>query len=138
MLEAKTWYTGNWWHQGVLVSKCHWQRSRNSLVLNSLSNWCHSWKQEDYHKAVVKAYFSTKSDFNMENVEDEDAPHFEFKAEWEILQEHQNWHANLLLKQEKKRKSGGGPQSSKENLENTTNHEMVPPLPICLEPRKQS
>ena len=57
----------------------------------------------------MKAYFSTKSDFNMENVEDEDAPHYGFKAEWEILQEHQNWHANLLLKQEKKRKSGGGP-----------------------------
>ena len=51
---------------------------------------------------MVKAYFvASKPDINIEDITEEESLQFEFKTEWEILREHEKWHATLL-KQEKK------------------------------------
>lgn len=131
--EAKTRYTGDW-HRGVLACKSRWQAVSKEvqkfigidLLIQSVPR--SGWNDDDYYKAAVKAYFSAKTDFNMENVEDEDALVFEFKDEWEILKEHQKWQANLS-KNEKKRNSGGGsPKSLGGNSENGTDGETTPPV----------
>ena len=57
------------------------------------------WKEDDYYKAAVKANFSAKTDYNMENVEDEDALVLKFKDKWEILKEHQAEVAGKFVKE---------------------------------------
>jgi hypothetical protein len=113
--EAKTRFAGDW-HRGVLACKGRWLTvSREvqkfigvDLLIQSVPR--SGWNEKNYYDAAVKAYFSSKPDFNMEMIVDEDSLVFEFKEEWEILRDHEKWHATLS-KQEKKRQNMGSPCS---------------------------
>jgi hypothetical protein len=108
--EAKSRYAGDW-HRGISACKSRWHIvSREvqkfigiDLLIQSTPR--SGWNENNYYDAAVRAYFvASKPDVNIEDITEEESLQFEFKAEWEILREHEKWHATLS-KQEKKRAS---------------------------------
>ena len=74
------------------------------------------WNDDDYYNATVKAYYSSKDDFNMmDGKAEEKILHFEFKEEWEILKTHQKWRATLSKQEMIKRKSSGSSPTSSDD-----------------------